>query len=131
MHVTLPEAYRVYLMQVGWGKRLSALEEWCQPYSSTELPGDFLSQPFPFREAWNDVGLKGPVAGWRAAYYDPLLFRGAMRIVNLGCEGYELLVISGAERGNIWSDHRADSSGGIYPLARHGRPRVTIAEYLA
>jgi hypothetical protein len=136
MGVLLPDAYRRYLREVGAGELnaqqgISLLEEWCQPSSPDELPADFLSQPFPFRESWNDLALLDLKAGWDAPYFDEMLFRGSMRIKNRGCEDYHLLVVSGDERGHIWCDERAGSKKGIYPLQRDGRRRVTVDEYLS
>src|SRR4051794_34270204 len=130
MGVRLPGAYRFFLSRSGWPLRVSALEDWSQPYLDTEMPRDFLARPFPHQDAWNDLRTQDPAKGWDAPYYDKLLFQGAMRIVNLGCEGYNLLVVSGVERGSIWCDHRADFSRGIYPLSREGKPRVTFEEYV-
>src|SRR5262245_13393131 len=112
MGINLPDAYRRYLKELGAGSSLSPLEDWSQPHEPERLPRDFLQQPFPFTEAWNDVGLKDPRVGWNSAYYDDMLFRGSMRIKNLGAEGYHLLVVSGSERGNVWADERASFSKG-------------------
>ena len=131
--IRLPSSYKAYLVQVGAGEftgsKVSLLEEWCQPYSEEELPSTFLSTPFAFREAWNDRTLIDPALGWRAPYYDKLLFRGAMRIVNVGCETYYLLVVSGAEAGNMWCDDRAGTQSGIFPLSVLGR-RATFEDYI-
>lgn len=132
--VRLPSAYRQYLTEVGAGEftvsRVSLLEEWSQPSHEQDLPPDFLSAAFPYREAWNDSQLLDDAKGWHAAYYDPLLFRGSMRIVNVGGEAYYLLVVSGDEYGNVWVDDRARSAAGIYPLQRPDGGRVTIRDYL-
>ncbi len=134
--ITLPDAYRRHLCEVGAGQLnaqdgISLLEDWCQPSAPEDLSPDFLRQPFPFTDAWNDITLKDPKAGWNAPYYDEAHFRGSMRIKNIGCEGYHLLVVSGDERGNVWADERASYSKGIYPLRHEGCARMTINEYLA
>jgi len=134
MKVSLPEDYKRYLVEVGAGEftrsKLSLLEDWCQPDSPQELPADFLSQPFPFEGTWNDLSLVDREMGWKAPYFDPLWYRGSMRIQNLGCESYRLLVVSGKERGNLWCDDRASSAKGIYPFTWGRRQRVTIGEFL-
>ena len=134
MNVRLPDAYKRYLMDTGAGEltssRVSLLEDWCQPYDEAALSPTFLSEEFPYREAWNDLRLIDEDKGWRSPYYDPALFRGSMRIVNIGCEGYYLLVVTGEERGNVWVDDRARTAAGIYPLQRPGRERVRIDDYL-
>jgi hypothetical protein len=135
MGIRLPTAYRFYLRLFGWADPmrggLSSLEDWCQPCSPEDLPTDFLRQPFPFTEAWNDLTQLDPDAGWAAPYFDDMYFRGAMRIKNLGCEGYHLLVVSGPERGTVWADERGNASLGVYPLRRWGQRRVGIGRYLA
>src|SRR5262245_33453986 len=135
MGIQLLDVYKRYIREVGAGvfsaSKVSLLEDWCQPISPERLPPDFLRQPFSFHASWNDLTLKDPMAGWGAPYYDAMLFRGSMRIVNLGCEGYNLLVVSGDERGNVWCDERASFSKGIHPLEGDGGKRVTIEEYLS
>jgi hypothetical protein len=54
--------------------------------------------------------------GYGSAYYDDQLWTGALRIINGGCENYVLLIVTGAERGNLWYDARHDALG-IFPLA--------------
>lgn len=128
--VSLPSAYRSYLLKVGAGAKVSLLEDWCQPYSEAELPSDFLTQRFPHSAPWNDLRLLSPAHGWRSQYFDPLFFCGAIRIANLGCEAYRLLVVSGPERGNIWCDDRVRSNGGIYPIVSWRAKRLTVDRYL-
>jgi hypothetical protein len=135
MRVELPEAYKRYLRDVGagdgLGRGVSLLEDWCQPYSTDELQPGFLAEGFPHTEAWNDLALLDAKAGWRSKYFDASLFRGAIRICNLGCEAYHLLVISGTERANIWTDERVSAKKGIYPLSSPDGRRTTVAEYLS
>ena len=142
MRIELPAAYKAYLIDVGagfmCGSRVALLAEWCEPYDSERLPGDFLAQPFPYAEAWNDVTVHDASKGWGSPYFDPWLCRGAMRAQSLGCDEYLLLVVSGPERGNMWHDaravsHIAGSGGGqrgIFPKQSFGARRVTIEEYL-
>jgi hypothetical protein len=129
MGVELPAAYKKYLCEVGAGEHdgrsgISLLEEW------TTFAYDFLSQEFPHTEAWNDLSLKNGRAGATPLYYDDGLYRGAIRMANTG-EAYHLLVLTGAERGNVWSDERVPESRGIYPLVGADGGRMTIEEYLA
>jgi hypothetical protein len=135
MEITLPDSYKHYVTEVGAGEfvgiKVSLMEEWCQPYDTDELPRDFLARPFPHTSAWNKTELLDPALGWRAPYFDRLLFCGSMRIRNLGCESYDLLVVSGTERGTVWRDARAGSQEGIFPLTTRGASRLTIDEYLA
>jgi hypothetical protein len=134
MHVSLPRSYREYLINVGVGDqtpaRLSLLEDWRQPYSSEEMPDEYLSQPFQFTEAWNDRTLVNEVMRWDSPYFDPALLRGSMRIVNLGDESYYLLVVTGSEREHVWCDDRAGNATGISPLQQTNGARVRIEDYL-
>lgn len=121
--ITLPEAYREYLMKVGGGgtAKVSLLEDWCQPESAGSMPEGFLRTPFPHAGAWDDPTREG--------YFDVRHAVGSMRIVDVGCEEYLLLVLSGPERGNVWVDARASASKGIYPhVTRFLRRRVTIGD---
>jgi hypothetical protein len=135
MSIRLPERYRLYMREVGAGQLgavgfISMLEDWCQPEDPETQPRDFLSQPFPHTGPSNDLSLKDAKLGWGAPYYDDNLWRGAMRITDTGCESYHLLVVSGPEYGNVWSDERATASKGIFPLVGGEGGRVSIEEYL-
>ncbi|MES2642701.1 MAG: hypothetical protein V4850_24675 [Myxococcota bacterium] len=100
--VVLPSGYARYLTEVGvgprqpvggpaWGWRpvrrelpISLLEDWYQPYSE-------------------------PDEGMLSRAFDPdqregRLRAGALRAVNLGCETYGLLVVTGPCRGTLWYD---------------------------
>jgi len=133
--IALPPAYARYLLSVGageaYGSRVGFLEDWCQPFREDELPHDFLAQPFPHCERWNDKSLIRRSEGWFSPYYDRLLFRGSMRIQNLGDEAYSLMVVSGPERGRIWRDERARQQGGIYPVFESPRVRLTVESLLS
>ncbi|MGB8355187.1 MAG: SMI1/KNR4 family protein [Chthoniobacteraceae bacterium] len=133
--ITLPQDYRDYLIQTGVGcytdlDGICLLEEWCQPYDEKEFSDDFLTHDFPHTEVWNDRNITKEEMGWRSPYYDNNLACGAMRVVNTGCEGYDLLIVSGPERGNMWYDDRACSGKGIYPLRAKGTNRVSFQEYV-
>ena len=127
--VKLPDSFRTFLIERGAGRKISLLEEWCQPDFENELPAEFLSRPFPHVDAWNDRSLLDD-RGWFAPYFDHLLACGAMRITNMGGEQYNLLIVSGAEAGNVWCDDRACNGTGIYPLKAGNRRRVHIDDYL-
>jgi hypothetical protein len=135
MGVSLPPAYRRYLAVVGAGLQTGSmvclLEDWCQPYFEGEMPKDFLLQPFPHGHAWNDRTLCDNAQGWQSAYFEKKWFCGSMRIGNLGCEGYDLLVVSGPERGNVWADERVSAGTGIFPRTGASGGRLSIWEYLS
>jgi len=131
--ITLPLDYRNYLIHAGVGFNcdpcnICLLEEWCYP--NDEFPADFLSRDFPHTKAWDDKSLAKEGMGWGSPYHDKSLVCGALRIVETGCEGYDLLIVSGPERGNIWHDDRICSGKGIYPLRTRRKSRVTFADYV-
>jgi hypothetical protein len=114
--VVLPESYRKAVLDLGYGldsRNLSSLEDWCQPRLPEEMPDGFLRTPFPHHSAWNDRSQFS--GGWDCPYFNVEHWAGAMRIVNLGCERYYALVVTGPERGTVWLDGRADGIG-IVPL---------------
>jgi hypothetical protein len=90
--VSLPGSYRACLQGVGNGfggpfYGIAPLEEWCAPEEERDLPADFLLTPF------------APDAA-RVLQLLP----GALRVCNVGCEHYYLLVVSGPHRGELWHD---------------------------
>lgn len=133
--VTLPEEYREYMLTHRTGFMrfgyygVDVLENWCQPEDEAEMPADFLKTAFPHSKVWNDKTLFQDTKGFNSEYFSVRFATGSMRIVNLGCESYALLVVSGPERGNVWVDRRVDS-GGIYPVAFDGRERVGFREFV-
>lgn len=116
--IVLPREYHVFLRTIGCTgpDGLSLLEEWHQPHQVEVFPPDFLCSPFPHHIAWNDRSLLRDARGWASAYYSHDLWRGSIRIRNTGCEGYDMLVVSGPSSGRIWHDDRACGGGGIYPV---------------
>lgn len=126
--ITLPQEYRAFLLHVGNGGAgpyygLLPLES-----SVVSEEGDFLTRPFPYSNWWNGMT---PPNWWNVvseqrepAQFDPfreeeyfadIHVQGALRLAHEGCGYYRLLVVSGPERGHIWSDERA-GDGGIFPL---------------
>jgi hypothetical protein len=49
-----------------------------------------------------------------------------MRIHQSGCATYDLLVLTGKERGHVWCDSRADGRGIFPERPANGRGRVTF-----
>lgn len=128
--ITLPEDYRNYWLRHRISLRIMGPEEWCTPHDEEDLPADFLSKDFPHTKAWDDKSIHKSELGWGSPYYDINLACGAMRIVNTGCEGYYLLVVSGPERGNVWCEDRVCNGRGIYPLRTMWKKRLSFAEYI-
>jgi hypothetical protein len=61
-------------------------------------------------------------------YFARELLDGAIPICSEGCSLFSWLVVSGAERGHVWRDLRADYEG-IVPAQSEGRARVTFREW--
>lgn len=71
-------------------------------------------------EAWDER--------WEPLMFAPERTAGAIVISHLGCAQREWLVISGAHRGTIWSDCRADDVG-LFPLLDQGGQPVTLTRW--
>ncbi len=130
--IKLPAAYRDYLLKVGGScippSKVDLLEDWeCEP---DELPADHLSSDFPHFEAWNDMSLFDEAKGYESDYYDRVHRTGSIPIKSTGCEGFDILVVTGPERGNVWHDDRACNGEGIYPLEDKDGNRISIEVYL-
>jgi len=134
MGIILPKDYSDYLIRVGSGhytiSKVDYLENWCQPEDPSNLPPDFLQREFPHTSAWSETQLFVKAKGWNSEYFGKRHIQGSMRIVNYGCEGYYLLVVTGPERGNMWFDDRACHGTGITPLCNRFGLRVSFAEFL-
>ena len=122
--IQLPSSYRKYLAEHGGGAvtttRVDLLEDWS--YHPEVLAEDYLAQDFPHTEPWNKPELIG-YKGWTSPYYSDDLVCGSIRIRSTGCEGHDILIISGSLRSRIWHDDRACTGKGIYPLmALDGQP---------
>ncbi|WP_327071354.1 SMI1/KNR4 family protein [Kitasatospora sp. NBC_01302] len=65
-------------------------------------------------------------ARWEALMWDPERTVGAIALCHLGCAYRQWLVVSGPERGRIWSDDRADERD-LEPLLGPGQEPMTFA----
>jgi hypothetical protein len=115
--ISLPRLYRSFLETVGNGfggpyYGISPLDEWCAPGNQSDLPGNFLCTPFS-PDAPRTSGL----------------VPGAMRICNVGCEHYYLLVVSGRHTGEVWHDGEVDGLG-VRKVELPGRETASLAEWL-
>ncbi len=126
--VTLPDDYRAFIKYIGDGGAgpftgLASLKN-AVVFAEKSL----LAQPFPHRHWWNGVQ---PPDWWNTrkadrlapaashmdeeAYFDDRHIQGSLRLAHEGCGHCRHLVISGPERGHMWSDSRV-SDQGIMPL---------------
>lgn len=123
--IELPPEYRAFLSELGnggagpfygvfplgmWDGSGGPLESW------VDAAGD-LRAPFPHREAWNlppsrlerpeDFESDEEEDAWNEAldaeYYARSLLNGAFWICHHGCALRTALVVTGPERGNVWS----------------------------
>ena len=94
--VTLPEAYRRYLLEVGNGF------EWEHGYPFLSFPPaegtERLSAPFPFEEAWIWEAEDGPPDPARMA---PVL-DGSLELIDIGCCQTAHLIVTGPCLGEVW-----------------------------
>ncbi|MFJ9370717.1 SMI1/KNR4 family protein [Nocardia sp. NPDC101769] len=156
--VVLPEEYRAFLLMVGRGgagpayglfpvRRVDGRWRWeGDSPDLTEL--DTLAQPFPYVAAFNPAdGFPDPpdeedfdsVEAFDAAEdaywekHDEIVYRpehsvGLLYLCHLGCAQREVLVVSGASRGQMWADLTGDSAGFV-PLVDDAGTRVGFARW--
>jgi hypothetical protein len=134
--IELPEDYRDFLLKVGnGGASVFPLGIESQAYSYQQamemwLTGDLaLNQPFPHHEAWNMAEPDDDEGTWfDDVYCHPQYTVGSLPVHHYGCAVYDILVISGRERGNVWRDARAERKG-IFPLPGAVRGRLRFAAW--
>lgn len=141
--ISLPAEYRAFLLNNGNGGeaffKLGEMDHgWdFSPWKEGDGFVGVLSRPFPYTESWND--LTGHVEydpdrpeeeerryehmeeAFEKRYYQAL--DGALPLAHLGCATRLWLVVSGAERGNVWCDDRANH-GGLRPVLNGEGNRV-------
>lgn len=128
--ITLPTAYRSFLLDVGDGGAgphygLFPLSG----YNMRDLERDeqswagYLATPFPHTQPWNpdhhppDPDQPGPPAMMTEnEYFDPRWTAGSLVIAEFGCGAFHRLVITGPALGQVWFDDRA-ADGGLTPEA--------------
>lgn len=148
--IQLPADYRQFLIEVGNGGagpyyglfKLGEMDD-SFDYTTWEENDGFigdLSEPFPHIERWNDLEGEPNLDDQDEEEYDRQLeefderywcssnLNGAIPICHLGCASRQWLVITGAEKGNVWCDERADMKG-VFPLASETNARVTFYEW--
>jgi hypothetical protein len=125
--VTLPDAYRSFLLEVGNGGAgpnygLFTLDG----QGMTDLERDerfrprYLATGFPHTEAWNPNynppgrDRPNPALLSEDEYFDAGWTTGTLVIAEFGCGAFHRLVVAGPARGQVWLDDRA-SDGGLTP----------------
>ncbi len=89
------------------------------------LPAERLEPPESFE---SDEAEDRWHAELEAAYWDPSLVDGAIPICHHGCALRTWLVVTGADRANVWYDGRADNQG-LLPHEGPGGSRLTFAAW--
>jgi hypothetical protein len=142
--VVLPEEYRQFLLHVGNGggggifplgcdsegtSHEQALEAWRDgSYRQYLYGGLVLNQPFPHTRAWQPDSSKEERDTAVDERSDPQV-AGSMRIYHCGCAIYNILVLTGKERGHVWRDARADGGGIIPEQPADGIGRLTFGRW--
>ncbi|MFB7476077.1 SMI1/KNR4 family protein [Kitasatospora sp. NPDC056184] len=75
-----------------------------------------------------DTAYEGWDRQWGAVMWNPERTVGALAICHLGCAARQWLVISGPQRGRIWSDDRVDEVD-LAPLQNQDGQPVTFARW--
>lgn len=101
-----------------------------------------LSEPFPFREEWNDLLAVPPLAlsdqdeaeyqrrqvEFEKSYWNPTLVNGSFPVCHQGCALRILLIVTGSEAGFLWEDRRAEQ-GGLRPLRLANGSQATFTRW--
>jgi len=124
--VLLPLEYRQFLTEIGNGGAgpyygLESLNDSLYTDLDYKRPGELInpSIPFPFVDAWNmefkgDLEDDSAYEAHTAEYYSDKWETGILKVCNYGCGVSINLVVTGAEKGNMWVDDRCND-GGVYP----------------
>jgi hypothetical protein len=112
--VTLPADYRSFLTCVGNGGAgpnygLLSLEQ--AVLQCGERSRAFLTASFPLTERFNPYTATEPLVGVDEDFPNDQYRRGSLTLSHQGCGNYDLLVISGPQRGQVWSDGRSSDHG--------------------
>lgn len=112
--VTLPAQYREFLLSAGDGGAGPYYGLYPLRYAYEEMgwikPGD-IRKPFPLDRPWN------PDGDAEEQYDLPAgagLHDGCIMLSHHGCGYWSFLVVTGAERGNVWDDFTT-GDGGLHP----------------
>jgi len=156
LRVELPGEYRSFLLEVsrgGAGPWSGLLAPYCEAgrwrwedFVPVEL--EPLEQPFPHTSAFNPIDLLPPQPeedsfesedAWLLAQRAYLVMyneeserpehtAGLLYLSSYGCGHYEVLVVSGPSRGQMWFDGRAGDEG-FFPLTDADGARIGFAQW--
>jgi hypothetical protein len=151
--VSLPTDYRYFLTRIGNGGagpyygifplgHMDSSGNTLQTWKSGDGFVGVLSEPFPLRDAWNDLSGQPPndlpetdeEQYWQkkevfdGEYWDASRVNGAIPICHKGCALRVWLVVKGPESGRLWEDGRADCAG-LYPLLLKDGSRASFSSW--
>lgn len=124
--ITLPDAYRSFLLTVGDGG--AGPDHGLYPLSGDGLREDdgnerwqsgHLATPFPHTQRWSPWESRDPNAVSNDEYlasFDARWVTGSLVIAEFGSGAFHRLVVTGPARGQVWFDDRA-ADGGLAPEA--------------
>ena len=141
--IHLPTEYRDFLMNLGNGGAgpgygVFPLGKMSNGWGNADFDYDYvgcLSRPFPHSSEWRCTEAatewdehtpnleEGQDVNWNRrcdAHFNPKYIDGAIPLSDLGCGQTLLLVVTGAEKGNLWHDDRPDHVG-ISPISLNGQ----------
>ena len=145
-HIVLPADYRKFLLTVGNGGMgpKSGIFPLKNPHAqSDKVPLDFLKNPFRYLSAWNNDraasrvedyiinqrGTEDDLKREEKEYFNLIHVSGSIRLCCDENGISTLLVVSGSERGNIWTDAR-NVGKGIFPNSGlPNKKRITFLEW--
>jgi hypothetical protein len=139
--VSIPEDFREFITSIGNGGFGPGLG--LTPFGPASLVDSRIpkrdnyiisaSGEFPHTADWNYEPLRQSMEQGRAdveqhmEYYCSVdRIQGAIRIGDGGCGAINLLVLNGAERGNVWCDYRG-TFGGICPATRSPKDEARLS----
>lgn len=155
--IRLPDDYRLFITEIGNGGAgpFYGLFPFGHddegPWKAGALVGD-VGKLFPHTEAWNldnEFWANEPdppesiseeeedrlMEEWdkllEAHYWNPAVVNGAIPICHIGCALRQWLVVTGEQRGSVWTDYRADKAG-LSPLKDTSGRQMALSDwYLA
>jgi hypothetical protein len=138
--ISLPDDYRQFITRIGNGGagpyygvfplgQMDGLGESLKPWQEADGFVGVLSEPFLFRDAWNDLRRKPAkelmktdeheyerqLDEFESVYWGSAPMNGAIPICHEGCALRIWIVLCGPEAGHLWYDGRADYTG-LSPL---------------
>jgi hypothetical protein len=111
--VTIPSEYRAFITRIGNGVAgpgygLIPLAPWSRRDPVSGEPSA-IDRPFPLATGW--INTTAP--RWTGALHD-----GCLRLADLGCGYFDVLVVTGASAGQVWCDTvTIRGGGGLAPIA--------------